>query len=58
MGTDWGDDSAMTRNADEVLINAIQMRDQFDDLRKQMRDTSARLKRKQLELRLGRAQPR
>jgi CRP-like cAMP-binding protein len=48
VGTDWGDDSAMTRNADEVLINAIQMRDQFDDLRKQMRDTSARLKRKQL----------
>ena len=38
----------MTRNADEVLINAIQMRDQFDDLRKEMRDTTARLKRKQL----------
>lgn len=48
VGTDWGEDSAMTRNADEVLINAIQMRDQFEDLRKQMRDSSARLQRKQL----------
>ena len=28
-----------TRNADEILINAIQMRDQFEDLRKRMRDT-------------------
>jgi len=48
VGAHWGEDSAMTRNADEILINAIQMRDQFDDLRKEMRDTSARLKRKQL----------
>ena len=28
----------MTRKRDEILINAIQMRDQFDDLRKRMRD--------------------
>jgi len=48
VGENWGEGSAMTRNADEILINAIQMRDQFDDLRKEMRDNTARLKRQQL----------
>ncbi len=46
----WGQGSALSRNADEILINAIQMRDQFDDLRKRMSDGSARLKRKKLNL--------
>ncbi len=47
---DWGESSALTRQADEILINAIQMRDQFDDLRKRMRNTSAHLKRQKLNL--------
>jgi len=47
---DWGESSALTRQADEILINAIQMRDQFDDLRKRMRNTSANLKREKLNL--------
>jgi CRP-like cAMP-binding protein len=47
---DWGEGGALTRQADEILINAIQMRDQFDDLRKRMRNTSARLKRQKLNL--------
>ena len=50
VGSDWDESSALTRNADEILINAIQMRDQFEDLRKRMRDHSARLKRQQLNL--------
>ena len=33
---------------DEILINAIHMRDQFEDLRKRMRDSTARLKRQKL----------
>jgi hypothetical protein len=48
VGANWGENCAMTRNADEVLINAIHMRDQFEDLRKEMRDSTARLKRLQL----------
>lgn len=47
---DWGEGSAMSRNADEVLINAVRMRDQFEDLRKRMNDSSARLKRQKLNL--------
>jgi CRP-like cAMP-binding protein len=50
VGTDWGKGSALARGADEILINAIQMRDQFQDLRKHMRGQSARLKRRQLNL--------
>ncbi len=50
VGADWGEGSALTRHADEILINAIQMRDQFDDLRKRMRDKAARLKRLKLNL--------
>ena len=41
---------AMDRHADEMLINAIQMRDQFEDLRKRLGDSSATLRRKQLNL--------
>jgi CRP-like cAMP-binding protein len=41
---------AMDRQADEMLINAIQMRDQFEDLRKRVGDSSATLRRKQLNL--------
>jgi CRP-like cAMP-binding protein len=47
---DWGEGSAMSRHADEILINAIQMRDQFEDLRKRMSDSSVRLKRQKLNL--------
>ncbi|MGH8094878.1 MAG: cyclic nucleotide-binding domain-containing protein [Chthoniobacterales bacterium] len=50
VGADWGKGSALTRHPDEILINAIQMRDQFDDLRKRMRDCAARLKRQKLNL--------
>ncbi len=50
VGSDWGKDSALTRQPDEILINAIQMRDQFDDLRKQMSDSSARIRRLKLNL--------
>ncbi len=41
---------ALNRQADEILINAIHMRDEFDDLRKRLRDSSATLRRKQLNL--------
>jgi len=45
------DQSAIiTRQPEEILINAIQMRDQFDDLRKRMSDTSAQLIRERLNL--------
>jgi CRP-like cAMP-binding protein len=47
---DWGEGSEMSRHADEILINAIQMRDQFEDLRKRMTDSSVRLKRQKLNL--------
>jgi CRP-like cAMP-binding protein len=50
VGADWGKDSALSRGADEVLLSAIQMRDQFDDLRKRMRNADGRLKRRQLNL--------
>jgi CRP-like cAMP-binding protein len=47
---DWAEGSALKRQADEILINAIHMRDQFEDLRKRMSDSSARLKRRKLNL--------
>lgn len=50
VGAGFGEGSALTRGADEILINAISMRDQFDDLRKRMRNQSAKLKRQQLNL--------
>ncbi|HEX4666794.1 MAG TPA: cyclic nucleotide-binding domain-containing protein [Chthoniobacterales bacterium] len=46
----WGEGSAMSGNADEILFNAVRMRDQFEDLRKRMNDSSARLKRQKLNL--------
>lgn len=48
--SDWGEGSAISRNADEILISAIQMRDQLEDLRKRMHNQSLRLKRKELNL--------
>ena len=47
---DWGESSALTRQADEILINAIRMRDQFDHLRKRIHDGSERVKRLKLNL--------
>ena len=47
---DWGEGSEIAGQADELLINAIRMRDQFDHLRKRIRDSSERLKRKKLNL--------
>ncbi|HEY1582119.1 MAG TPA: cyclic nucleotide-binding domain-containing protein [Chthoniobacterales bacterium] len=45
---DWGEESAMSGNADEILLDAVRMRDQFDDLRKRMDNPEARLKRQKL----------
>jgi CRP-like cAMP-binding protein len=39
---------AIAHHPDEMLINAIQMRDEFEDLRKRLSDRSATLQRKQL----------
>jgi len=50
VAADWGEGIALKRQADEILINAIHMRDQFEDLRKRMGDTSMRLKRQKLNL--------
>jgi len=50
VGADWGKDSALARQPGEILINAIQMRDQFEDLRKQMSDSGARIRRLKLNL--------
>lgn len=47
---DWGESSALSGQADEILINAIRMRDQFDHLRKRLHDRSERLKRQKLNL--------
>ena len=46
----WGEGSELSGNADEILLNAVRMRDQFDDLRKRMNNSAARLKRQQLNL--------
>jgi hypothetical protein len=50
VGAGWGEGSALSRQPDEILINAIQMRDQFEDLRKRMGTAGARLKRQKLNL--------
>ncbi len=50
---DWGEGSEVTGQGDEILINAIRMRDQFDHLRKRIRDSSERLKRQKLNLEWG-----
>ncbi len=47
---DGGANDTLRRQADEILINAIHMRDEFDDLRKRLRDSSAFLRRKQANL--------
>ncbi|MEO5753558.1 MAG: cyclic nucleotide-binding domain-containing protein [Chthoniobacterales bacterium] len=47
---DWGEGSELTGQADEVLINAIRMRDQFDHLRKRIHEGPDRLKRQKLNL--------
>ncbi|MGI8432112.1 MAG: cyclic nucleotide-binding domain-containing protein [Chthoniobacterales bacterium] len=40
----------LSRQADEILINAIQMRDEFEDVRKRLRHGAATVRRKQLNL--------
>jgi CRP-like cAMP-binding protein len=45
---DWTDESAISRNPDALLIKAIHMRDEFEDLCKRMSDGAARLKRQKL----------
>lgn len=40
----------LSRQGDEILINAIHMRDEFNDVRKRLRDRSAVVRRKQPEL--------
>ncbi len=40
----------LSRQADEILINAIQMRDEFEDVRKRLRNGAATVRRKQLNL--------
>lgn len=50
---DWGEDSALTGQADQILINAIRMRDHLDHLRKRIKDRSQRLKRQKLNLEWG-----
>ena len=42
--------AAMGGQADEILINAIRMRDQFEHLRKRIHDRSERLKRQKLNM--------
>lgn len=45
---DWPDKCEIIRNSDELLIKAIVMRDEFEELRKLMSDGTANLKRRQL----------
>ena len=45
---DWTEQKIITASADEMMIQAVQMRDEFDSLRKSMSDNSALLKRQQL----------
>ncbi len=47
---DWGESAALTAHGDEILINAIRMRDHYDHLRKRIKDRSQRLKRQKLNL--------
>ncbi|MEO5719788.1 MAG: cyclic nucleotide-binding domain-containing protein [Chthoniobacterales bacterium] len=46
----WGESSALTGQGDEILINAIRMRDHFDHLRKRIKDRTQRLKRQKVNL--------
>ena len=45
---DWTDECAISRKPDELLIKAIHMRDEFEDLCKRMSDGAASLKRQKL----------
>jgi hypothetical protein len=45
---DWTEQKIITASADEMMIQAVQMRDEFESLRKSMSDTTALLKRQQL----------
>lgn len=47
---DWGEGCELTGQADQILINAIRMRDQFDHLRKRIHESPERLKRQKLNL--------
>jgi hypothetical protein len=44
----WSEQEVITSTADEILIQAIQMRDEFESVRKSMSDDTAALKRQQL----------
>lgn len=45
---DWTEQKIVTASADEMMIQAVQMRDEFESLRKSMSDNSALLKRQRL----------
>src|SRR5262249_2361831 len=45
---DWKEQKIVTASADEMMIQAVQMRDEFESLRKSMSDNSALLKRQRL----------
>ncbi len=45
---EWTEKSAIHHSADELLLQAVHMRDEFEDLCKRMTDPSLTLKRKQL----------
>ncbi len=50
VGASWGESSALSGQGDEILLNAIRMRDHFDHLRKRIKHRSQRLKRQKLNL--------
>src|SRR5262249_17497463 len=45
---DWAEHKNITRGADEMLLKAVQMRDEFEGLRGSMGDETALLERQQL----------
>ena len=48
LDAEWTEEKSITGSADQMLIEAIQMRDEFESLRKEMRDDSIPLVRKEL----------
>jgi len=48
LNAEWTEEKTITGSADQMLIEAIQMRDEFDSLRKSMRDDNVPLVRKEL----------
>jgi hypothetical protein len=48
LNAEWTEEKSITGNADQMLIEAIQIRDEFEALRKSMRDDSVPLVRKEL----------